>query len=281
MNQYFSHDSTARNSDKLIGVRMKHGAAGYGVYFMILERLRDEPDYMSVKDYNMLAFDFRVDAGLVKGVVEDFGLFVFTEDGKCFYSESFMNRMAMKDAKSQRLSEAGKKGASKRWEKNKNSQAIAEASSKIARKDSKENTEKERNNRERVTKEVEDIIIYASDNFGRELSPLEQEELQALSQKHQPVMVKEAIRRTVLNKKETLSYVQGILSKWEQQGIKELEALSATDSAWKHQKKRGGSPGMRRESLPDWAKKDEEVIETPLSNKEKEMFQEQLRQLTS
>ena len=56
---------------------------------MILERLREEPEYMSVKDYNMIAFDLREDASLIKSVIEDFGLFVFTEDGKYFYSESF------------------------------------------------------------------------------------------------------------------------------------------------------------------------------------------------
>ena len=73
---YFSHDSNARNSNKLINVRMRHGAAGYGVYFMILERLREEKEYMSIKDYNMIAFDLRVDASLIKSIVEEFGLFV-------------------------------------------------------------------------------------------------------------------------------------------------------------------------------------------------------------
>lgn len=109
--RYFSHDSNARNSDKLICLRMRHGAAGYGVFFMILERLREEEDYMSVKDYNMIAFDLRVDASLIKSVVEDFGLFAFTEDGKCFYSESFSQRMAVKDEKSSKARES----ASSKW----------------------------------------------------------------------------------------------------------------------------------------------------------------------
>ena len=112
---YFSHDSNARNSDKLIRLRMKHKAAGYGVYFMILERLREEPDYMSVKDYNMIAFDLREDASLIKSVVEDFGLFVFTEDGKYFYSESFNKRMAVKDEIREKRSEAGRAAMSKKW----------------------------------------------------------------------------------------------------------------------------------------------------------------------
>ena len=116
MNNYFTHDSNARNSDKIIPLRSKMGAEGYGIYFMILERLREEPSYMSVKDYNMLAFDLRVDAAKVKAVVENFRLFVFTEDGKYFYSESFTRRMQAKDEKS----EKARKSAQSRWEGNAN-----------------------------------------------------------------------------------------------------------------------------------------------------------------
>lgn len=112
---YFSHDSNARNDAKLVNLRMKHGAAGYGVYFMILERMREEANYMSAKDYNMIAFDLRVDAALVKSVVEDFGLFTFTDDGKCFYSESFNSRMEVKDTSAAKRSAAGKKGMATRW----------------------------------------------------------------------------------------------------------------------------------------------------------------------
>lgn len=118
MNNYFSHDSNARNSDKLIHLRMKYSAEGYGIYFMILERLREEPEYMSVKDYNMLAFDLRVDSAKVKSVIEDFGLFVFTDDGKYFYSEGFKKRMEKKDETRAKLSDAGKKGNVKRWSRN-------------------------------------------------------------------------------------------------------------------------------------------------------------------
>lgn len=114
---YFSHDSNARNDEKLVRLRMKQGAAGYGVYFMILERLREEADYMSVKDYNMIAFDLRVDAAIVKSVVEDFGLFTFTDDGKCFYSESFTRRMDIKDTLRRQRSEGGKIGMKNRWKK--------------------------------------------------------------------------------------------------------------------------------------------------------------------
>ena len=139
LTSYFPHDSNARNSDKLIRLRMRHKAAGYGVYFMILERLREEPEYTSVKDYNMIAFDLREDTSLIKSVVEDFGLFVFTDDGKYFYSESFKQRMEIKDEQSRKKAEAGKKGLEKRWGNSKNiANATGNDSNKRKEKESKE-----------------------------------------------------------------------------------------------------------------------------------------------
>ena len=127
MNSYFSHDSNARNSEKLLAVRMTHGAAGYGVYFMLLERLRNESDYTSVKDYNMIAFDLRVSSQLIKAIVEDFGLFAFTDDGKRFYSEGFSKRMSIKDETKMKLSAAGRKGMERRWSEQ-NKEAITRLS---------------------------------------------------------------------------------------------------------------------------------------------------------
>lgn len=112
---YFSHDSNARNDEKLLAVRMMLGVEGYGIYFMILERLREEADYTSIKDYNALAFDFRVSADKVKKVVEDFGLFSFVTSGERFYSDSFMRRMTQKDDLAAKRSAGGKKAMQNRW----------------------------------------------------------------------------------------------------------------------------------------------------------------------
>lgn len=147
---YFSHAQNARNTPGILNIRMKYGAEGYGIYFMILERLREDENYMSVTDYNVIAFDLRVDTSKVKAVVEDFGLFVFTENGEYFYSEILNENMEIKDEISKKKSEAGKKGAAKRWgNKNvtdaiaKDSTAIAQPSKNIARKE-KESKVKER-----------------------------------------------------------------------------------------------------------------------------------------
>ena len=112
---YFPHDTNARNSSKLIRLRMKHGAEGYGVYFMILERLRDEDGYSSPTDYDMIAFDLHVDTELVRTVVEDFGLFRKSEDGTRFYSSGFLHRMEVKDAERGQRSEAARNAIQARW----------------------------------------------------------------------------------------------------------------------------------------------------------------------
>ena len=92
---------------------MDLGAEGYAIYFMILERLREEDDYISKNDYMMIAYDLRVDEEKVKKVINDYDLFIVDDD--VFYSKSFMERMTIKDSK--RLK--AQKAVNERWEKEK------------------------------------------------------------------------------------------------------------------------------------------------------------------
>jgi hypothetical protein len=108
---YFSHDSNAQNDEKIINMRMDHGPAGYGVYWMIVERLRDADGYRLTANYKALAFAMMCDEALVRSVVEDYGLFV-VEGGK-LHSESLMRRMDKMDERSRKAKEA----AEARWGK--------------------------------------------------------------------------------------------------------------------------------------------------------------------
>lgn len=119
MARWFSHDSNARNSKKLFRVRQKFGAAGYGIYFMLIEMLRDADDNYLTLDYDMLAFDIREDAELIRHIVEDFGLFCIS-DG-VFTSEGLQERLT-----SNFRSIAGKKGAEARWGKQENPNEMAQ-----------------------------------------------------------------------------------------------------------------------------------------------------------
>lgn len=233
MNNYFPHDSNSRNSDKLLPVRMKYGAEGYGIYFMILERLRDEKNYMSVKGYNMLAFDLRVDAGKVKSIVEDFGLFSFTDNGECFYSEGFNKRMEIKDEKSKKRSEAGKKGAEKRWQKD--SKANGKVMAKPSDSDSKESKVKETKVNKTKDSSVSSITKNSEESAVRywlnQVNPAEAPFIvQSLGHwvndfGGQDEIVIAAIDEMLKNNARSYKYLEKILKSWESKGLDSLEKV--------------------------------------------------------
>ena len=107
---YFSHDADAGTDPKILKLRLKHGVAGYGVFWLILEEMRRQTDYRLEKDFESLALMIREsNPELVRGVIEDFGLFQTDENGK-IYSESFLKRMDIKDAKSETHRINGRRG---------------------------------------------------------------------------------------------------------------------------------------------------------------------------
>ena len=206
---YFSHDSGARNDDKIIAVRMKLKAEGYAVYFMILEKLLECTNYMSVKDYNVLAFDFRVGANVVKSVIEDFGLFEFTEDGKYFYSTKFNDRMKPLDKMREQRSEAGKKSAEKRA----NQQKINENPTTVERSMGEISTkEKIRDNIYNNTTNVDIINICENENFEffekSEVNNSEKEKRKKVALKKEKGFTKEAFRNTLLEFGATETHIE-------------------------------------------------------------------------
>lgn len=142
--QYFPHYSNARNDEKVLALRMKHGMEGYGVFFAILERLLDSTDYRLSTNYNLIAFDFRVGNEVIKSIVEDYGLFEFTEDHEYFYSVRFLEHMDYKDDISKKRAEAGRKGGLNKAKKQQPSKSLANAkqTSSIKRNETKPNQTK-------------------------------------------------------------------------------------------------------------------------------------------
>ena len=113
---YFNHDSNARNDEKIVALRIRYGAEGYGVYFMLIEMLQAAPGCTLEKDYKALAFDLRVSARRIKSIVEDFGLFTPTDGGKKFYSERLVRYATEVDESERRRSAAAQYAASMRWD---------------------------------------------------------------------------------------------------------------------------------------------------------------------
>ena len=111
---YFSHDSNARNDVKIIKLRRQLGLEGYGLYWCLIEMLRDAPDNrLPIESTDDIAFSLNISREKVDTVINNYGL--FTIDADCFFSERLIRNMEQYKHIKQRLSDAGKKGMEKRW----------------------------------------------------------------------------------------------------------------------------------------------------------------------
>lgn len=287
MRSYFSHDSNARNSDKLMKVRMKLGAEGYGIFFMLIERLREEEGYKSTIDYDTLAFDLRVEPEKVKQVVENYDLFKFTEDGKYFYSDSFNERMEMMDVRAQQRKSKAKKAAEARWNKqsedtsnaqalpkqcSSNAQALLNHANKIKLNKIKLNKTKinkskvvvaETNEAENLAdepaatteqKQISDVLNFYENHFGMISDYIRQSILKWCNDLN-PELVKRALEISVEDNVLKFRYANAIMVDWDKKGIDTLEkALAEGNARQKSKQNNYNKPSGYVEIVPDWAK---------------------------
>jgi hypothetical protein len=82
---------------------------GYGIYWAIIEILRDTKDYKLEKDYENLSKTLKISEKYFISVIEDFNLFDFDE--KYFWSIDLNEYMNIMSAKS----EKARVSASYRW----------------------------------------------------------------------------------------------------------------------------------------------------------------------
>jgi len=114
---YFPHFSNARHDRKLKRVIKEFGIEGYGIYFMLLEVLRDQPEMKyPLSDIDLLADEFRTSEPKVKTIIANYGLFEVDKLSMFFspkleeYLEPYFKM------KKQRI-EAGKASGEKRKQK--------------------------------------------------------------------------------------------------------------------------------------------------------------------
>lgn len=121
---FFSHDCNARNDPKILALRSVYGAEGYGVFFMLVEILREQPEYkLAVNKYiwSTLAMQMQMQADKVQEIITDCcseftdgenGEPLLVNDGKYLYSASLLRRMN----KVEDVSRVRSAAARKRWE---------------------------------------------------------------------------------------------------------------------------------------------------------------------
>lgn len=106
-----------RNDDAVLSMRMEEGSAGYGVYCMLLELMRDSEALRLVPNPTRLSFALNEpDHELIRRVLCDYALFELQPDGTV--SSPFLDAsMAAYTEQRNAAREAGKRGAQKRWGK--------------------------------------------------------------------------------------------------------------------------------------------------------------------
>ncbi|MDR9857845.1 DUF4373 domain-containing protein [Paenibacillus sp. VCA1] len=118
---YFSHDSNARHDPKISAMRGVYGAEGYGWYWMIIEMMRDSDGYkldmQSKYAFNAFALQLQADCSKIEEFVADCinEFHLFESDGKFFWSNSLIRRMAQREEVRAKRSAAAKA----RWDKEK------------------------------------------------------------------------------------------------------------------------------------------------------------------
>ena len=64
---YFSHDSNAHTDPRILKLRMALGWEGYGIYWAIIENLRNQSGYyLSEDDFNFLTLSLAIDEAKLK-----------------------------------------------------------------------------------------------------------------------------------------------------------------------------------------------------------------------
>ena len=96
---WFSHDSNARDDQRCVMLIDQLGLEGYGIYWILIETLRDQPRYRyPLVLLPSLARRYNTTAEKMRVVVGNYGLFTVTED-EFFLSPGLCRRMERWDEK--------------------------------------------------------------------------------------------------------------------------------------------------------------------------------------
>lgn len=115
---YFSHDCNARNDIKIIKLRRQLGLEGYGLYWCLIEMLRDTAEYkLPLSIVDDIAFDINTSREKVEAVIHNYDLFNIEDN--LFFSTRLIRTMDIYKTQKTILSEGGKKGMHNRWSKQK------------------------------------------------------------------------------------------------------------------------------------------------------------------
>lgn len=125
MQSYFSHDADALSDPKLVLLRCKYDWAGYGIYWAIIEKLRNEKNYRypkknikalakSLDNYDLEKLEIFI-ADCINEFTNGEGEGLFKSDDNYFWSASLIERMQVLEQAKKLRSINGRYAANQRW----------------------------------------------------------------------------------------------------------------------------------------------------------------------
>lgn len=162
---FFSHDYNTRTDAKIKKLVIKHGMAGYGIFWAIVEDLYNNANALRM-DCEDIAVELRTKKSIVESILFDFGLFNVNEG--VISSNSVQNRLDKRIEKSNKAAES----AQARWEKKKleDANALRPQSDSNAIKESKGKESKQ-------TKEINVHFDVFWDAYDKKQGRLESEKI--------------------------------------------------------------------------------------------------------
>lgn len=240
---YFSHDSNAITDTKILNMRSDYGMEGYGLFWAIIEMLRNEENYKlecskntyrAVKTLTNTTIDVEQ---YINDCVNDYQL--FKEEEGFFYSNSLMRRMEEKDNKKRINQENGKLGG--RPKKTEIKPNGFERETEKNQNKIKENKEKENKEKEIITTVVDDscvddlqkIVDFYNNNVGA-IAPFGYEVLSSYAKEMSVDLVILAMKKAVEANKRSIQYIKGILNNWNKKGIKTVVEAEQEDEKFRN-----------------------------------------------
>ena len=123
---WFSHDSNAKDDPKCMLLIDQLGLEGYGIYWVLVEILREQPDFSyPIALIPAIAKRYGTSVPKVEAVISGFGLFDIRDD-KFFYSPSLITRVLAFKEKQDAKSAAAIKANMIRWQREKEKKLLAD-----------------------------------------------------------------------------------------------------------------------------------------------------------
>lgn len=192
---YFPHFCNARHDRKIKRLRKELGLEGYGIYFMLLETLREQQDMMyPMDDIDLLAEEFVTSEQKVRVTICNYELFEIDQDQKFFSPKMLVYLEPYFKMKNQRR-EAGLKSAAQRLSNDRSTTVQRPF-----------NKGKERKEKEIKEKEIDPIILTEREELFERWFKYKKEKKSSYTESGKSTLINQWISKTDQELEEAINH---------------------------------------------------------------------------